>query len=82
MKTAKLYVKQDQIGRRLSVAAQSLRVDCLRLQVTAALDEWQFKTEPGLSLIQKGEGFGLPLFFFVILSEAKDLKAFRESALK
>ena len=40
VKTAKLYVKQDQIGKRLSVAAQSFRVDRLRYEATHISDEW------------------------------------------
>ena len=40
VKTAKLCVKQDQIGKRLSVAAQSFRVGRLRHKVTCVSDEW------------------------------------------
>ena len=39
VKTAKLCVKQDQIGKRLSVAAQSFRVDRLRKLATVFSDE-------------------------------------------
>ncbi len=39
VKAAKLCVKQDQIGKRLSVAARSFRVDRLRPSVTKVSDE-------------------------------------------
>lgn len=40
VKTAKLCVKQDQIGKQLSVAARSFRVDRISRLVTADSDEW------------------------------------------